>query len=126
MKEIIINEKNTERITKAIEAAEGLATVRLLTMRDIFSSIEETEKYFKSIPKTTWEGLEICVDSSAQSFPKAYKYTPMSTQFVMTYKSRKWRLTWLGRDICTPTKWEITMPEKMKDDILKKVSSHEF
>lgn len=88
---IIINDTNKDRITAAIQEAEGKASVRTITYKDIVRSVQRIEKRL-GIPKKCMEGVMYNVDVHAQNFPKSYKYSAESTQFVIEFSKRKWRL----------------------------------
>lgn len=121
--EIIVNEKNMDRIGAAISEAEGRAESRCVDAESVTSSIARIEEHL-NIPKKWMEGLVFDCDPNAQAFPNAYKYTPYSTQFTLTYAKGKWRISNIRRD-CTRTagrKFEArALPQTAIDAIVKKV-----
>lgn len=96
MNAIIVSEKNSERIAKAIEEAEGRATMRKLTYAAVLVAIERIEGRL-GVPKARMEGVSFHVDIWAQDFPNAYKYVPDSTQSTLTLSRGKWRISDIGR-----------------------------
>ena len=99
-KRIVINEKNSERITSEIKAAEGKATARTVTLKDIEKAIARAEKPFGNrIPKAKLDGTHIFYDGG-EKFPNAYKYTPYSTHFELENVNGKWYLLDVCRAIC--------------------------
>lgn len=92
MDPIIVSEKNRGRIAAAIEEAEGRATVRCLTYAAVLVAIERIEAKL-DLPKARMEGVRFHVDTWAQDFPNAYEFTPMSTQFNLTFSKGKWRIS---------------------------------
>lgn len=122
MDSIIVSEKNRERIDKAIEEAEGRATVRCLTYAAVLVAIERIEARL-DLPKARMEGVSFHVDTWAQDFPNAYEYTPVSTQFNLTLSKGKWRISDIGRASVQRAGRKcqcIEMPEAMKDALLRR------
>lgn len=95
----IICEKNREAIENMISEAEGKATARCLTFKDLTSRIEQLEKVL-GIPKKDMEGIKYDLDDNAQNFPLAYKYKPDSTHAVIERTGGKWRLIKVYRYTC--------------------------
>lgn len=87
------------RISAAISAEEGRATARTATAEDLAQALRDIETKL-STPKNSREGIRARIDPSAQNFPRAYKYTPQSTQFVLEYRRGAWRLCTVIRDAC--------------------------
>ena len=102
-KSIIICEKNREAIENKISEAEGKATARCLTFKDLTSRIEQLEKAL-GIAKKDMEGLKYDLDDNAQNFPRAYKYKADSTHAVIERTGGKWRLTRVYRYTCRTEK----------------------
>ena len=103
MKPIIIKPENKAEICGAIFEAEGRAKVRTLTYEDMERAIKKIENKLE-IPKKHMIGIKADCDMNAQSFPRAYKYTPESTQFGLEYTSSGWKVTWIRRDVC----WNVS------------------
>lgn len=117
---IIINDNNKDRITAAIQEAEGQASMRTITYKDIVRSVQRIEKRL-GIPKKCMEGVMYSVDVHAQNFPKSYKYPAESTQFVIEFSKRKWRLISVERYYTRTAGHDfkcITMPEETKNAII--------
>lgn len=93
---IIIKESNLDRIAAEIKEAEGRATARTITAREILTAAESVTRHL-NIPKKAMVGVAASVDLCAQDFPRAYKYTPESTHFCMVYTPSGWALVGVGR-----------------------------
>ena len=122
MNPIIVSEKNRERIVKAINEAEGRSTARCLTYASVLVAIERIEAKL-SLPKARMEGVRFHVDTWAQDFPNAYEFTPMSTQFNLTFSKGKWRISDIGRASVQRAGRKcqcIEMPEALKDALLRR------
>ena len=60
----------------------------------------------------------------AQKFPRAYKYTPDSTHFKLTYKRGEWRISGIGRHICPNCYnngygYDLALSDAAKEAVLK-------
>ena len=122
MDSIIVSEKNRERIVKAINEAEGRSTARCLTYAAVLVAIERIEAKL-SLPKARMEGVRFHVDTWAHDFPNAYEFTPMSTQFNLTFSKGKWRISDIGRASVQRAGRKcqcIEMPEALKDALLRR------
>ena len=117
---IKINKGNTGKIEDAIKAAEGRATARTINAGWIMNSVERVEDAL-NIPKTHMKGIRVDVDPHAQSFPRAYKYTPESTQFSAEYNGKEWVLTGIWRGAChgCTQEFSITLTDEAKAAIIK-------
>lgn len=111
----------TELLSGAIKDAEGRSTERVITPEMLVEAVIDLERNL-GIPKKAMEGIEISVDINAQSFPSAYKYTPMSTHFRAVFKSKQWRVTYIGRDACRRPSSEVivTHTEERKNALIKR------
>jgi hypothetical protein len=94
---IIVKEANADRINAAIKEAEGRATARTITAKDVISAAEKITRRL-DISKTALKGVSAHVDAWAQDFPRAYKYTPESTQFDLIHTGSGWALVNVDRD----------------------------
>lgn len=105
----------SEKLTRAIEDAEGRSTARTIDAKMVLNSLNEIEKKL-NIPKRYLEGCTVYVDLNAQEFPKAYKYTPESTHYSSTYKNGSWRITeiWRGKTGNVRVKAEMTADAEQK------------
>ena len=117
---IKINKGNTGKIEDAIKAAEGRATARTINAGWIMNSVERVEDAL-NIPKTHMKGIRVDVDPHAQSFPRAYKYTPESTQFTAIHNGKEWELTDISRRPCRgcTQEFSITLTDEAKEAIIK-------
>lgn len=101
-----------------IHAVEGKASARTLSPWDILKALHRVDKRFSFATKKDKDGLCVVIDVNAQEFPKAYKYTPMSTQFTAVYKSGTWRVSDIRREVCDKHGVYIMMPEPLKKAVL--------
>lgn len=118
MKEIIVNEANMSKIEAVINEVQGRSTERLITSDNIVKELDTVEKKL-GITKKAMEGIQVDIDVHAQDFPKAYKWTPMSTRFCATYRGGKWRVTDIGRHACR--KWGKNIIVKHTEDSQKAI-----
>jgi len=118
---MLIKDANKSRIEEMIKAAEGKATARTITYKDIVDSIEILEEKL-NIPKKHMEGISASIDYNAQTFPRAYKYTPSSTCFEVVRKKSGWDLMYVERSRCRNEEqaFDVVLTEKAKEEILKK------
>ena len=121
MKKIILDEAHRETVVEAIKSAEGRATTRLITVDSLLWYAEKIEQKL-GIPKKYLKGCKFFLDPNAQDFPRAYKYTPESTQAVIEYGSGKWYVTNIRRDRTRRSGNEVSseLTEKAKEAIIKK------
>lgn len=106
-----------EPILTAIAAAEGRASVRQITPRDIVECVQEIEERLH-ISKRAMAGTSATVDYHAQKFPSAYRYVPESTHFTVEFNGRAWYLTSVSRDTCRTTQYHVTLSEEAKAAII--------
>lgn len=120
---MLIKEENREKIEKMIKAAEGRATTRLLTWKDIQQAIQNVEIHL-GIAKKDLVGVYVDVDVNAQDFPNAYKYTPHSTQFTMVRKKSGWDLVSVERYTTRRpnSRYIVELTEEAKAAIIRKMS----
>lgn len=111
------DEKMLNALQEAIKEAEGKARERKLNYHDIFYYLEKVEKKL-SITKKALEGTEVVVNSNAQDFPKAYKWTPESTFFDAIFLRGTWRVTRIYRDTCGNKHVKINLSETAKEAII--------
>lgn len=126
MKSIILknrtDEKMLDALQKAINDAEGRARERKLNCHDIFYYLEKVGAKL-NITKRAMEGTEVVVNSNAQDFPKAYKWTPEATYFDAIFQCGKWRVTRIYRDACGNKHVKIKLSETAKVAI---ITTHSF
>lgn len=99
MKEIIISEKNADRIDAAIEAVQKNAKVRKIAgYAELCAVICEVEHQLQ-ISMKAMDGCQIVIDN-ATCLANAYKFqlTAQATGCRMIYHNRSWRLVSVWRD----------------------------
>lgn len=111
----------SRQLDDAIKQAEGRATARTLSVTAVLDTLLSIDARFKFAHKKDKNGMVAEIDYHAQDFPRAYKYTPESTQFRAEYKRNAWYITDIRRDACNKTgrKIIITMPEALKEALIK-------
>ena len=97
-----INIKNEDKISKAINAAEGSrVSVRQADYASVCESVSRIERRLAGLlAKKDWTGLVFVCDPNAQTFPNTYKGIPESTQYDLTRFASGWFLTDICRDRC--------------------------
>ena len=119
------HDKVADILENAIVEAEGRATVRTLTARELFRKIEEINEHF-AVPRRSMEGLQVLVDCNAQNFPNAYKYVPESTIVELEFRKGSWRVTniYRGKTHCAgDTVKVLYMPDDMRAELIEKYMS---
>lgn len=91
-----INVNDVEKISVAIKEAEGKATARTVSAKNIMRVID---KVSDGIPKAKLHGTKIHYDG-AEHFPNAYKYRPESTHWEAENVKGKWYITDIYRATC--------------------------
>ena len=111
-KPIKITDANAERINEYIAGIEGRSRERCVTYEMIVLDLVKIEKAL-GIPKKWLEGVSGSIDHHAQSFPRSYRYTPMSTIVYVERKSGSWWFLGCDRDPCAApghaVKLELTL-----------------
>jgi hypothetical protein len=110
----------TERLTAEIEKAEGRARERTIDAEDVCRAIIEVESKL-NITKKAMKGVCFTYNQYAQNFPRAYKYTPMSTHFKAEFNGTEWKITDIYRDICTNKSAHIQLTDEAKQAIIESV-----
>lgn len=123
MRNIVIKESNRDRINKEIQAEQRRASVRLITVDDVFKAVKNLEEKLKCIPKVKWDGVSAQVDVHSDRFPRGYGFTaPMSTHFWIVYRAKSWKLVAVQRRDVKQTKggyMSIQLPKSTKDAIIE-------
>lgn len=116
---MLVKESNMKKINEMIKKAEGRATTRTIEYKDIAYNIEDIEKTL-GIPKKDMIGIVAYVDSNAQNFPNAYKYTPYSTQYTLERKASGWDLVAVkrGRTERRNRKFRLVLTDVAKEAII--------
>lgn len=107
-----INTNNRQKIEAAINSAQGTrCTARLITYGDVLRAVEAVEQRLieLGIPKVEWAGLRVACDPNAQDFPRAYKYTPEATLFVLMRGAAAWFVVSIDRSHCEPLGHDYTI-----------------
>lgn len=122
MKQIAITEKNTDKITAAIEAVQGRCKQRTITAADVLKLPAKLKDRY-GIPYKAMEGCRFDYDANAQDFPKAYKYTPESTVVTVTVKGGKFYLAYIDREKTFPASHnvEARFTDEAKKAILESI-----
>lgn len=120
---IIVKDSNKDKLDAAIRSAEGRATARTITADIIIRTAERITRYL-SIPKKHMIGIVADVDYNAQDFPRAYKYTPESTRFLMEYTASGWAVYAIDRNTTRRASQAVifTFTEEAKAEILSRIS----
>ena len=94
-----ININNADKLTTAINAAEGAkVSARTISAVDIQTVTREIERNLSTrLLKKDWQGLVFRCDPHAQSFPGAYRGLPESTHFALERGASAWFVTSIGR-----------------------------
>lgn len=87
-----------------INSAEGRSYERCVEALDIVHTCVHLPHDYRNASLKTLEGCSFDIDLNAQSFPKSYRYTPISTHFFLTVEKGKWNLTDVRRMRCTTIK----------------------
>ena len=99
-KPIRLTDANEERINSYIASIEGKSRERVVTYSHIINAIVKIERTL-AIPKKYLEGIEGSIDYWAQTFPRAYRYTPLSTIVYIERKNGAWYFLGCDRDPCS-------------------------
>mgnify|MGYP006952759053 CR=1 FL=1 len=102
-------------LREIIHAAEGRASVRLLSVDDIMDAIDSVPR---CVLKKHLPGCEIHCDPNAQSFPHAYGYRPDSTHFSVVRRPAGWYLVRVIRDTCGTSHGQLVLTDGAKADII--------
>ena len=124
-KSIIINEHNRNKIEKALDEVQKRCSARTIDFNDILAELNAVDKQFSTVcTKKAFEGTEVLIDVNGQNFCRAYKFSAYSTQFRAVYLKRKWRIMYIGRDICKSynQRWHIILSDTAKECILHEYS----
>lgn len=118
---MLIKESNRGKIEAMIEEAQKRARERKVDFDDIVKALDDIEKSL-GIAKKSMIGITADIDIHAQDFPKAYKYTPESTQVMLVRKTSGW-------DLISVERWhtrkdghriELKLTDEAKEAIIRK------
>ena len=106
-------------IDEVIKSVEGRASARTLKACEIVDAIKRLENEL-GIAKKDMIGIRAIVDVNAQTFPNAYKFTPMSTVFAVERRKSGWFVTDIYRAECRKQRYYVTLTEEAKKAIVDK------
>ena len=115
---ILIKENNIEKIKDAIDGIQEKARVRKISPDSICQAVEDI-RYKLDIPKKYIDGISVWVDPHAGKFPKAYRGTPESTQFEITFFKGKGYLTSVERTDVKKNRYRFILNETVKEKIIQ-------
>lgn len=98
-KPIKITEANAERINEYIAGIEGRSRERCVTYEMLVRDLDKIERSL-GIPKKWLEGISGSIDHHAQTFPRSYRYTPLSTVVYFERRNNAWYFLGCDRDPC--------------------------
>ena len=116
---IILNERNRKRVAELLDSVQGGCKVRTVTVEEIYDISNKLLSYPISWTKTALEGSTFWIDLNAQTFPRAYKYTPQATVVELKMIKGSMRITSVSRDICTSKKVSIHLSDTAKEFLIK-------
>lgn len=106
-------------IIPALKEAEGRATARTVTCENIIEDVQTIVKELR-IAQSRLEGSSVILNHNAQTFPKAYKYTPEATLLDISFgKGKAVYIERIFRDRCANKKYLISLSESAKDAIIR-------
>jgi hypothetical protein len=112
-----------EKIEVLIKEAEGKAAARTVSPETFFKAIDEIEDYANMLgTKKDLVGTVVYVDWNAQSFPRAYKYIPVSTHFTLEKVSSGWNIVSISRDRCRTNKYALKWSETFANNMAQYTS----
>lgn len=115
---IIVKPANVEKITTALNVANGQSRERLADYTDVLYAVDALDRKFDGINKN---GLKVEFNPHAQSFANSYKGVPMTTCFTLLYKYGKWRLLSANRVPCGTVRFRVLhMDPATRYSILRK------
>lgn len=111
------------KLSTAIKETEERASVRRLDATEVIVTLTDIDAHLgRFSTKTDAVGTVAVVNLSAQSFPSAYHYVPMSTHFEAVKTSGGWKITNIYRDHCGKTKVKLTLTEATKAKMAETLS----
>lgn len=124
-KMVIIKKENEEKIMNVFKKIQGKSTSRCI---DTFNKLDRITKGIEercNISKKALNGTKVIYDFR-ENFVYSYKYTPMSTHFIITFNNNKWYidLNSIKRDKTPNLKcfydYQLNLSDTAKDEILRK------
>ena len=121
---IILNRKHDAEVQSQLDKANYLARTRTVDIDDVYDAVYILERKFEDCTRKSLEGLTVNVDLNSQDFPNAYRGIPMSTQFVLGYEKRSWRLLRAERSRCGEFKrYDVRLTDAMREELLRHFES---
>ena len=121
---IILNHKHDAEVQSLLDKANYLARTRTVDIDDVYDAVYILERKFEDCTRKSLEGLTVNVDLNSQDFPNAYRGIPMSTQFVLGYEKRSWRLLRAERSRCGEFKrYDVRLTDAMREELLRHFES---
>ena len=123
-----INVSNEVAINAELDRVQKRTSAREMKYFRIGYEIERIEdKLFRLLPKKSWKGVQVNVDTHAQTFAGAYSRNggiPMSTQYTLERGSKTWFVTNITRGVCkSPTNYHIvTFTDEQKEKMVEYIT----
>lgn len=98
---ILINEKNREKIEKVLADFQRSYKTRTIDERYIFAEAKNlSEKFNNLVAKNALKGSSFDWMPSAEKLPNAYKYnsSALATAVTFTFTGKGWKLTKISRE----------------------------
>ena len=115
---ILINENNIEKIKDIVDDVQEKARVRKITLDSIYNAVEDI-RYKLDVPKKYLDQISVWVDPNAGKFPKAYRGTPESTQFQISFFKGKAYLTSVERTDVKKNRYRFNLNDIVKEKIIE-------
>jgi len=119
-----INVTNTEKIQQEIDNVQADCRQRTINAQQVemYAKMLEEKLEARGLPKKLRMGFKFLVNPNAQNFPNAYKWTPISTNFLLERFSSGWFVTMIARDYCSNKKLYIKslLTYEQKEAIINK------
>lgn len=97
---ILINEKNREKIISVLEDFQKGFKTRTIDDRHVFAEAENLSEKFNEIPKKYLKGCSFDWMPYAEKLPSSYKYnsSALATSIVLQYTGTCWKLVKIARE----------------------------
>lgn len=114
-------EEKSAKLKAAIDAAEGKATARCLSVDTVVGTLIKVSDRVGSARASA--GTKVHYDCG-QHFPNAYKYAAYSTHFEAEHNGRTWYITDIYRSYCPSREYEgiVAYSDSAKKAILDRLS----
>jgi hypothetical protein len=119
-----INVTNTEKIQQEIDNVQADCRQRTINAQQVemYAKMLEERLEVRGIPKKLRVGFRFWVNPNAQNFPNAYKWVPMSTNFMLERFPSGWFVMAIMREYCSNKRISLksVLTEEQKEAIIKK------